>query len=44
MAFLLVDAETPAPGQGTLTARFVNAAGERFHSVQLPLDSLRRPR
>lgn len=43
-AFLLLDAETPAPGQGVLTARFVNAAGERFHSVQLPLDSLRRPR
>ena len=44
MAFLIVDAATPAPGQGTLTARFVNAAGERFHVVQLPLDSLRRPR
>lgn len=43
-AFLMLDAETPAAGQGTLTARFVNAAGERFHTVQLPLASLRRAR
>jgi alkaline phosphatase D len=43
-AFLLLDAETAAAGQGTLFARFVNAKGERFHTVQLPLDSLRRPR
>ena len=43
-AFLMLDAETPAAGQGTLTARFVNAAGERFHTMQLPLASLRRAR
>ena len=43
-AFLLLDAETPAPGKGTLFARFVNAKGERFHTVQLSLDSLRRTR
>jgi hypothetical protein len=43
-AFLLLDVETPAPGKGSLFARFVNAKGERFHTVQLSLDSLRRTR
>lgn len=43
-AFLLLDAETPAPKQGALTARFVNARGERFHSVTLQLSTLHRAR
>lgn len=43
-AFLLIDTATPTTGEGTLTARFVNAEGERFHTVQLPLDALRRKR
>jgi alkaline phosphatase D len=43
-AFLMLDAETPAPTQGVLMARFVNARGERFHSVSLPVSALRRAR
>jgi hypothetical protein len=40
----MLDAETPAPTQGVLMARFVNARGERFHSVSLPVSALRRAR
>lgn len=43
-AFLLVDTESAAPGTGAITARFVNADGTRFHTVRLPLESLKRAR